>query len=390
MAMNLSLHRRCVTIALALSILILVGIPGLAQPTQVEKTNVGQLATLTTTAASPNSVDTAVKLYDKGQYEQARQLLEQAMHSGKYDAHVCYYAALANRRCGAEPRAGKLFEYILQNFPTSNEARLFQRANPISSSNRISSIASVPTVPTKGKIEIGQHPFTASDIARDGYDGVDQGPAPNCWFESSLAALAALPRGQIMIANLITAGSDDSYVVSFFDGSEFPVSQSELKRYRDHALWAKIIECAERKKFPKDKPDAQALRRYESFGGVAMGIITGRPSEGHDPGTMSEEEIGQFIYAAVKSQNPVIACTKGENARDIRKMLVPGHVYSIIDFETNKNMIVLRNPWGSNPKNLKLENDPLNLAFEEKKDGVIKLSVEQFRKYFLGLRRSFI
>ncbi len=86
----------------------------------------------------------------------------------------------------------------------------------------------------------------------------------------------------------------------------------------------------------------------------------------------------------------MIACTKGEGAPGIKKILVPVHVYSIIDFEPNKNMIVLRNPWGSNPKNLGIRNDNLHLVFEEKKDGVIKISVEQFRKYFRGLRRSFI
>ncbi len=120
---------------------------------------------LKTAFGSTDTVTAAVKFYDSGQYEQARQLLEQSMQSGRYDAHVCYYAALANRKCGAESRAGKLFEYVVQNFPDSNEAKLFQQANPATATRRVSLVASSVI---KGKTEIGQHPFTAADIAKDG------------------------------------------------------------------------------------------------------------------------------------------------------------------------------------------------------------------------------
>jgi hypothetical protein len=96
-----------------------------------------------------------------------------------------------------------------------------------------------------------------------------------------------------MISNLIRTAPGDSYVVDFCDGSQYTVTQAEVKQMRDRALWAKIIECAERKKWLKDKPRDS---RYDSFGDAGMGIITRRPGEAKNPSDMSVEEIGTRLF----------------------------------------------------------------------------------------------
>jgi hypothetical protein len=340
------------------------------------------------------SIQQAVAMYDQKLYLPSRNLFEQILQDKGGSAYVCYYAALANRECGAEGRADELFQYITRTFPATPEAEFSRQVL-----SKIG-VTSPPAIGGKSKSrsrdsalvsgDIGRHPFTATDIAAEGPNGVDQGSLPNCWFESGLAALAALPRGQAMIANVITTGKEGSYVVTFSDGSNYTVTEKNLKQCRDRALWARIIESAERQKYPDSKPDTGPGKLFRGSLEAGMGLVTGRPGEPSYPDKLSEEEVADFIYAAVKSQNPIVAGTRGENCPGIKNFVVPGHVYSIIDYDSSKHMIVLRNPWGSNPKHIKGDNDHLHLSFEAKERGVIRLSLGQFRKYFWVMSRSFI
>jgi len=341
------------------------------------------------------SIQQAVLLYEQKQYLKSRDLLEEILQKENSSVYVCYYAALANRACGCEARAEVLCKYITETFPTTTEAefakQMLSKPNESSNLNATKAEAKLQQRNSKSSVEsIDRHPFTAADIAVDGPNGVDQGSLPNCWFESGLAALAALPRGQAMIANTITKGEANNYIVTFNDGSNYNVTEKNLKECRDHALWARIIESAERKKYPNSKPDTGPDKLFAGSLEAGMGLITGRRGEPAYPGKLSEEEVAQFIYAAVRSQNPIVAATKNEHCPGIKNFVIPGHVYSIIDFDSSKHMVVLRNPWGSNPKNIRGDNDHLHLAFEAREKGVIRLSLNQFRKYFWVMSRSFI
>lgn len=97
--------------------------------------------------------------------------------------------------------------------------------------------------PPDAALKRGDHPFSAAQVARDGAKGIDQGANPNCWFEASMAALAELPRGQRLLASMITYGGNGMYVVRFpGDGEEYKIDEQTLDRHgvRDTAQWASL------------------------------------------------------------------------------------------------------------------------------------------------------
>jgi hypothetical protein len=237
------------------------------------------------------------------------------------------------------------------------------------------------------------YPFAAEDIARDGADGIDQSRFPNCWFEASMSALAQLPRGQRLLASMIQRRDKDAYTVRFpNDGVEYVISSSDLNQtgIRDHSLWASIIEAAELKKFP-DNRGAQGSDGDQSRLEVGLGCITGCKAEVVHPGNCGEEELSSFIGAAVKSGNPVVAATWGEDQLNVLPPLViPSHAYTIIGLDQAKSMILLRNPHGRQSRVFESPDDPKHLEFEQLDNGKFKISIQKFQKYFYSMARSFI
>ena len=250
-----------------------------------------------------------------------------------------------------------------------------------------------PTRKTAPSHPGADHPFTASDIARDGAEGIDQSRYPNCWFEASMSALAQLPRGQRLLASMIRTRTKDDYVVRFpGDGVEYVVSASDLSSngVHDRALWASIIEAAEIKKFP-DNSGAEGKDGDQSRLEVGLGCITGCKAEVVRPGSCGEEELSSFIASAVTSQNPVVAGTWGEHHLGALPDLVfPAHAYTIIGFDQSKSMILLRNPHGHGAQSFSNPDDPQHLEFEQLDNGKFKMSVRQFQRYFSCVARSFI
>lgn len=235
------------------------------------------------------------------------------------------------------------------------------------------------------------HPFTARDIAKLGAHGIDQTRFPNCWFESSLAALAELPRGQRLIASMIRTKGKDAYVVRFpGDGNEYVITALDLARnsMHDAALWASLIDCAETRKFPNNQ-GASGSYGDQSRLEVGLGCITGCKAEIIYPAQCSVQEISSFIGGAVSSQNPVVCGTYASFGGAI-PLVVPLHAYTITGLDTAKNMIILRNPHGMHSQQFVLPDDPNHQKFEQLSDGVIHMSIPLFQKYFYSVARSFI
>jgi hypothetical protein len=53
-------------------------------------------------------------------------------------------------------------------------------------------------------------------------------------------------------------------------------------------------------------------------------------------------------------------------------------------------MILIRNPHGANSQRFASTTDPGHLEFEQLDDGVFKMSIPLFQKYFHSIARSFI
>lgn len=409
--------------------------------------------------SSPAALEQATYLYSKGKFAAAADSFERIIRV-QPTARACYYAALSCRSSGREARAQQLFQYIVTNFPSSQEAAICKtalaQAKPLAASKSIVGSAGpdhydelpqsvkdalspeqqemlntpegkkvieeflrdkgqqlasiraaekkglmggakpdvepVPWAPVKKAIQ-GEsgHPFTAADIARDGAAGIDQSRHPNCWFEASLAALAELPRGQRLIASMITAKAD-KYIVRFpNDGVEYVITPVDLaSSVKDNALWAQIIECAQLKKFPENA-GANGADGDQSRLEIGIKCITGSKGDLLSPASSSAQELSSFIGAAVKSQNPIVCATWPDYYLSGMPALVFGnHAYTIIGFDPARNMITLRNPHGHNSHPFQAANDPNHVDFELIGNGVFKMSIAKFQKYFNQVGRSFI
>lgn len=392
----------------------------------------------------------AVKLYTDKQYPQAAEAFERLLTSGKTDARTYYYAALANLAARRNLRAKQLFDYVIAAFPSSQEAGLAKSAmiyfgkstaakdatmvagatasavstasaGAPSSGAAVQSVASaagsrlspagsnvIMRTPkqsstgsegaTTAKLNLfarphhkGEFVFTPEEIAREGANGIDQTNAPNCWFEAAMSALAQLPRGQKMLAKMITYGEGESYMVRFpGDGREYQITEERLddSGVDCKAKWASLLDYAERLKFPHNigasGPDGDMHRLQ-----VGLSCMTGCRADMLIPNQASTQEISSFICGAVVSKNPITCGTSGRNGR-VWAPIIENHAYTIIGFDSARNMVIIRNPHGRESETFSMPDDPHHLKFEQLTDGVFKMNLELFKDAFGSVCRSFI
>lgn len=369
--------------------------------------------------ACADTVTDAWRLYTSKKFEASAVTFERALASAPPSPRLYYYAALANREAKRTARARQLFEYVAKNFPSAPEAALSavalggtsaaaavsalpggNAASPAAVAGSGSSVRSGESGRRGSNSAVarelfarphkkGDFPFSAEDIARDGAHGVDQTNAPNCWFESTVSALAQLPRGQRLLARMITYGDGESFIVRFpGDGVEYKISTTDMRNsgVSCKALWASLIDYAQRQKFPDNAGAAGAYSDQHRLQ-TALSCITGSRAELIKPGQASTQEVSSFIYGAVSSQNPVTAGTAGRDT-SIAAPIIEGHAYTVIGFEPARGMVTVRNPHGRSSQRFSLPDDPQHLKFEQLDDGVFKMHVDLFRVSFGSLCRA--
>lgn len=348
----------------------------------------------------------ALALYNSKQFVAASDAFEQVIKASAPEPRLYYYAALANRGALREPRARQLYQYICQYFAQSPECTLAKMSlgkDPLAVTNGIDAGSDVaPSLnvstslssPVVSKVRrVGAFAFTPEEIAKEGANGIDQSGFENCWFEASMSALAQLPRGQRLIASMIKYGEGKSYVIRFpGDGKEYVCSNSDLKAegLANTAKWASLLEYAQTQKFPNNK-GAEGSGGDQSRLEVGMACITGRPAEIITPRNTSITELASFIGGAVRSQNPIICSTYDEKSiASLPELVFDSHAYTIIGFEPSVNMVVIRNPHGHGSQVFSHPSDPRHLEFEWVGDGVFKMNLALFQKYFHSVARSFL
>ena len=359
-------------------------------------------------AAAPESpVQVAFTLYQLKQYAASADAFEGAIRTATPEPRLYYYAAIANQAAGRAARAKVLFEYIAKNWSTSAEAKNAIAALSASGANE-SPAAATTTVATakaaaaapataaaeKGAKHVkGACAFSPEEIAKQGAHAIDQSRYPNCWFESSMSALAMLPRGQRLLSNMIHYGDGDKYVVRFpGDGVEYIVSKEDADQagITNKALWASLLECAQIQKFPNNQ-GAEGAYSDKSRLDVGMGCITGAKAEEVMLANTSPSELTSFIGGAIRSQNPIIACTQSERTiGNLPELVFGSHAYTIISIDSAKNMVTMRNPHGAGSRRFFLPGDPQHLKFEQLDDGVFRINMDLLPSYFYSVARSFI
>ncbi len=250
-----------------------------------------------------NAIRNAWTLYTQQKYAPSADAFEALIRTAIPGARLYYYAAAANKSAGRLARAKQLCQYITTNFATSPEASYVQKlfpedspktasASPLaglpahlkgktvdelmqteegrqalkdamnqnaagSTPSKVSAVASasgsrrtVPVAKAGASIARGQV-FTDDIIEIEGVDGITHfGTYSRCAFECSLAAMALLPHGRKMLAEMIKCPnpSQDIYAVRFpGNGGEYLVTPQKMEEYgiKDKALWATLIHCAE-------------------------------------------------------------------------------------------------------------------------------------------------
>ncbi|MFA6210523.1 MAG: C2 family cysteine protease [Candidatus Obscuribacterales bacterium] len=379
----------------------------------VKSTFIAAFSAVAILQACPAHAEDAVgawKLYQQKQYEASANAFEKVFPTVKPEARLYYYAGLANSAARRNARAKQLFDYVITNFASSPEAELSKTASgylaptvtvttttttttsTTSTSSAVATLGSSPAAEGAKKVwKKGAFVFTPDEIAREGANGIDQTNAPNCWFESAMSALAQLPKGQRMLAKMITYGDGETYIVRFpGDGTEYKITEADLDRagVKCTALWASLLDYAQRRKFPNNSgangADGDQHRLY-----VGLSCITGCRADVINPGHCSNQELSSFIYGAVSSGNPITCGTAGRVGR--RNVPVfEGHAYTITGFDSARNMITIRNPHGHKSHRFSFDEDPRHLQFEALDDGVFKMSLDLFRESFGSACRSFI
>lgn len=213
-------------------------------------------------------------------------------------------------------------------------------------------------------------------------DGITHfGPYSRCEFECSLAALALLPKGRALIASMIKCpNSQDIYVVRFpGNGGEYQITPQKMEEYgiKDKALWASLIHCAE------------WMSNSQGDFHDGLSLLTGKTAEVMHTSSTTEQSLSKFIEEAVRLQNPIVAQT----AMDFGTLPILAErftSYTIIGFDSGSGMITIRNPHGANSRRFRWKEDPDGKKFEQLNDGVFKMHISLFPKYFPEVARSSI
>ncbi len=109
------------------------------------------------------------------------------------------------------------------------------------------------------------------------------------------------------------------------------------------------------------------------------------------PSACSAQDLSSFIGGAVSSKNPIVCGTYWAGVLSAYPdLVVPQHAYTVIGFDASKNMVLIRNPHGANSRRFASTTDPNHQEFEQLEDGVFKMSIPLFQKYFNQVTRSFI
>jgi hypothetical protein len=249
----------------------------------------------------------------------------------------------------------------------------------------------------------GQKPDISHDLYSDAAnplnsikpDAIRQGSIGDCYFESSLAALANSNPG--VIKNAIKDNGDGTYTVTFPGDKDHPIkvkapTEAEQGLYNHgspNGYWASVMEKA----FGQYRQNDHWWNRLTNLGGgntpeegadgggfttPTMKLLTGHDVDGDILAFHSQSAIAAKLEKAFSSNPPKGVCAStlgelpftGENTAD---GFCKGHAYTITNFVPDGKgggMITIRNPWGG----------PADST-----SGTITIPLDKFMKNFAGM-----
>ncbi len=215
------------------------------------------------------------------------------------------------------------------------------------------------------------------------YDDVRQGALGDCYFVSSLSAIADVDPQRIRDA--ITINPDNTYSVRFFQNGKpvsVTVANDFLQTESGRLAYASSTDKGELWVSVMEKAYAQWKGGYQTIGkggdpAKALAELTGVKSRSVIDMRTPAETLYADIRKALQNQEPVVAGTYPAPQSEYAPYgLVGSHAYTVVDAkeEQGQKYVVLRNPWGQ------VEWD--GPGADHKNDGVFKMPIEDFQKLF--------
>ena len=189
-----------------------------------------------------------------------------------------------------------------------------------------------------------------------GTDEVIQGYLGDCYFCAAIAALASTPTGMRYLRSMIVDNGDGTYTVTFGNGRSETVT-SDVATYRsdgsldvaaqvaaDGAFWFVILEkaYAALKGSYHDIGDG-THRATDVFADFGLGGSTT---------TVSRFTADATLQPLLDRANAGVPVTAGGRVGNILQSMGAdagdGHEFSVLSYDPDKQLVTLRNPWGTN------------------------------------------
>lgn len=218
-------------------------------------------------------------------------------------------------------------------------------------------------------------------------EAIRQGIVGDCYFLSALASIAST--NPAMIKWMITPLEDHYYQVVFAGCMEAPIvvqepTAVELALYAkvgDYGMWPAVIEKAygiflqQHRKIKSVIPAAAADAAESVY--EAFDLLTGQMGHWEALPLLSNEKLKELLDSAFKERRAVAAATPpGKGGYTSESKLPAQHAYSVLGWNSRKEEITLRNPWGR-------VSDMCSIF--ENADGVFTINVNLFRRNFIAL-----
>lgn len=224
---------------------------------------------------------------------------------------------------------------------------------------------------------------------RPDFDLLQQGPAGDCYFFSATGWMAKNRPDEVMKA--IVQREDDRFQVRFANGDEATVTMptdaelavNDSDSTLQDGLWMPVLEKATgtiQSRFIRKSADIPDPTMAIDTGGVPIGSVvkrwTGRDVKVHRLGRQTRREEVQNALIRMQEQKSLATALLLHKPP---AKLAYDHVYAVMGFDADRNIVTLWNPWGTDftPDG---PSGPDN-GYERKK-GIFYLTFDEFVSFY--------
>jgi Calpain family cysteine protease len=239
-------------------------------------------------------------------------------------------------------------------------------------------------------------------------EAIKQGQVGDCLFLAALGSLIAVR--PTAISRLITENGNNTFTVTFPGAWDTPIvvaapTSTELTLYAkgsEYGIWAPLLEkaygllVAKRKNLSTVIPAENTATR-ENFKSIE--ILTGNQTRweytqnsfsrafGACECTIGEGDLRKILTRCFFQKVAIMAAAlKGAPTENGEPLIVQMHAYSIVKWDSQRDEVTLRNPWGVVPLNAS-PSDLFRLeagkeVIDDQSEGILKLSLASFYKKF--------